>query len=100
MARYERYTAAPTQDVRKAAGEILPARIPLAKAVGDRHSVQFTGRDGTVTVTAHSHGLDTLVVAETDQLRTSRIDAETQYMLSALPYQPGDTIHLPGDGGG
>ena len=97
MARYERYTAVPTRDVLKTAAAILPARIPLEQTGGDRHSIEFAGKDGTVTISAHSHGLDTLVVAETDQLRTSRIDVETQYMLNSLPYQPGDTVHQPGD---
>lgn len=97
MARYERYTAAPTRDVLRKAEEILTARIPLQRAGSDHHSVRLTGRDGTVTISAHSHGLDTLVVAETDQLRTSRIDVEAQYFLNSLPYQPGDVVHQPGD---
>ena len=97
MARYERYTAAPTRDVLSTAQTLLPQRIPLQVVTEDGHAVKLTGEDGTVTISAHRHGLDTLVVAETDQLRTSRIDVEAQYFLNALPYQPGDVVHQPGD---
>jgi hypothetical protein len=97
MARYERYTAAPTQDVLSTAVSVLTSRIPIQKDAEDGHSIRLTGGDGTVTISAHRHGLDTLVVAETDQLRTSRIDVETQYFLNALPYQPGDVVHQPGN---
>ena len=41
-------------------------------------------------VTAHRHGPYTSVVADTDQLRTSRLDYEVQRFLNRLPYEPGD----------
>src|SRR5687767_10496283 len=90
MASYERNTAATIRDSLRLAEEILTARLPLQKVNGDGHSVTLSGGDGTVTVKAHRHGLDTTVQAVTDQLRTSRLDLDTQYYLGMLPYQPGD----------
>jgi hypothetical protein len=90
MADYERMTAAMIRDVLRTAEEILTSRLPLQKVGEDRHSVTLKGEDGTVTITAHRHGPETLVHASTDQLRTSRLDVETQYFLNQLPYQPGD----------
>jgi hypothetical protein len=99
MASYRRLTAAPVREVLRIAEEVLPARLPLEKVAnggseaassGHGHSVTFAGKDGTVTITAHRHGFETVVEATTDQLRTSRIDLETQYFLNRLPYQPGD----------
>ena len=97
MGRYERYTAAPTRDVLRLAEEVLTSRIPLRREGAGHHEITLAGADGTVTISAHRHGLETLVVAETDQLRTSRIDVETQYFLNELPYQPGNEIYQPGD---
>jgi hypothetical protein len=34
------------------------------------------------------------VHADTDQVRTSRLDTEVQYLLTLLPYQPGDSKGL------
>lgn len=99
MARYERYTAAPTRDVLRAAEEVLTARIPIERTGGDAHSVTLGGGDGAVTISVHRHGLESLVVVSTDQLRTSRLDNECQYFLNSLPYQPGDVPHQPGDAG-
>ena len=31
-------------------------------------------------------------IADTDQLRTSRLDNEVQHFLNQLPYQPGDVV--------
>jgi hypothetical protein len=90
MADYERMTAASVREVLKKAEEVLPARIPVRKVTEDRHSITFEGGDGRVTITAHSHGFETVVHATTDQVRTSRLDMETQYFLNQLPYQPGD----------
>lgn len=90
MADYERMTAAAVPEVLRLAEEVLTSRLPIEKVAGDRHSVTLRGGDGTVTVTAHRHGADTVVHATTDQLRTSRLDLETQYFLNRLPYQPGD----------
>jgi hypothetical protein len=87
---YERLTAAPVRQVLELAEEILAERIPILRESSDRHSVRLSGGDGTVTITAHKHGLDTLVEAATDQVRTSRLDTEVQYFLTLLPYQPGD----------
>jgi hypothetical protein len=87
---YERMTAAPIRDVLRLAEELLTSRLPIRKVGGDSHSVQFEGGDGTATISAHRHGLETQVHAITDQLRTSRLDLEVQYLMSQLPYQPGD----------
>lgn len=72
------------------AAEFLKERIPLEVVSQDRHSVTLAGGDGTVTISAHSHGLETTVTVSTDQLRTSRIDLEAQHYLNELPYQPED----------
>ena len=87
---YERMTAATVRDVLRQAEEVLTARLPLTRVNATAHSITLQGEDGTVTIKAHRHGLDTLVHAATDQLRTSRLDIDTQYYLGLLPYQPGD----------
>ncbi|MBX6364545.1 MAG: hypothetical protein IRZ00_11820 [Gemmatimonadetes bacterium] len=92
MASYSRLTAAPIADVLRRAEEVLTARLPLRKEKEDRHSITLTGGDGTATITAHRHGLETEVIASTDQLRTSRLDLDVQYFLTTLPYQPGDAV--------
>ena len=97
---YERITAAPIRDVLRLAEDVLTARLPMRKVAGDRHSIRLEGGDGTVTITAHRHGLETTVHAATDQLRTSRLDLDVQYFMTLLPYQPGDvkgmSAALPG----
>lgn len=90
MAAYERITALPADAVLKTAEEFLSERIPLDRAGGDEHSVTLSGGDGTVQISVHAHGLSSVVEARTDQLRTSRIDLETQHFLNELPYEPGD----------
>ena len=92
MSNYERLTATPTAEVLRVAEEFLMSRIPIRKVSADAHSVVFEGGDGRVTIHAHRHGLDTSVVANTDQLRTSRLDNEVQHFLNQLPYQPGDVV--------
>lgn len=87
---YERITASGTKHVLALAEEILTSRLPLAKVAGDHHSITLSGADGTVRISAHRHGLDTTVHAETDQLRTSRLDLDVQYFMTMLPHQPGD----------
>jgi hypothetical protein len=87
---YERWTAAPVGQVLELAEEILAERIPIRREASDGHSIRLSGGDGTVTITAHKHGMDTVVEAVTDQVRTSRLDTEVQYFLTLLPYQPGD----------
>jgi hypothetical protein len=101
MASYERYTAAGVAEVLRHAEEVLTARLPIAVLEKKRHSVRLSGDDGAVLIEAHRHGPDTVVHAHTDQLRTSRLDGDVQYLLTMLPYQPGDrrgsdTAVLPG----
>ena len=95
---YERMTAAPTAEVLRLAEDVLSSRLPIRKVASDRHSVRLEGGDGTVTITTHRHGLDTLVHAATDQLRTSRLDLDVQYFMTLLPYQPGDRVPGPSAG--
>ncbi len=90
MASYERTTAATVRDALAQAEQILTARLPLSKVSADKHSITLKGGDGAVTIKAHRHGLDTVVEAVTDQLRTSRLDLDTQFYMGLLPYQPGD----------
>ena len=90
MAAYERLTAMKGSEAVKLAADYLQERIPLEVLEQDDHRVKLQGGDGTVTVSAHSHGMETSVRVETDQLRTSRIDIEAQHYLNQLPYQPGD----------
>ena len=92
MANYERLTATPTAEVLRVAEQFLSSRIPVRKVGGDAHSVVLEGGDGRVTIHAHRHGMDTSVIATTDQLRTSRLDTEVQHLLNQLPYQPGDVV--------
>ncbi len=91
MANYERITAATIKDILRAAEEMLTARLPIKKTKEDHHSVTLEGGDGKVRISAHRHGLDTVVEAVTDQLRTSRLDLDVQYVMGRLPYQPGDS---------
>jgi hypothetical protein len=90
MANYERRTALPVETVLRMAEEVMTERLPLERVKADPHSVTLAGADGMMTVSAHRHGPDTIVVVMTDQLRTSRLDNEAQYLLSRYPYQPGD----------
>lgn len=87
---YERMTAAPIREVLRLAEEVLTGRLPISRTGGDHHSITLAGGDGTVRIEAHRHGLETQVHAATDQLRTSRLDADVQYFMTMLPYQPGD----------
>jgi len=89
---YERMTASPTRDVLKMAEDVLTSRLPIRKTASDHHSVTLEGGDGSVTITTHRHGLDTQVLAATDQLCTSRLDLDVQYFMTLLPYQPGDLV--------
>lgn len=90
MAEYERVTATGVREVLRLAEEILKERLPLEKTESDRNSITLSGGDGAVTIRAQRQAFDTVVHASTDQLRTSRLDVETQYFLNQLPYQPGD----------
>jgi hypothetical protein len=80
----------PGEEAVRLAAEYLQERIPLEVSEQDAHSVTLVGGDGTVTVSAHAHGMETEVTVTTDQVRTSRIDLEAQHYLNQLPYQPGD----------
>lgn len=90
MADYERLTAAPLKEALATAEDYLTERIPLEKVEGDQHSVTLTGGDGTVVITAHRHGMHTLVHVSSDRVGTSRMDVEIQHFLNQLPYEPGD----------
>ncbi|MGK7312284.1 MAG: hypothetical protein ACN0LA_08580 [Candidatus Longimicrobiales bacterium M2_2A_002] len=90
MAAYERLTAMEGSEAVQLAADYMQERIPLEVMEQDDHRVKLHGGDGTVTISAHSHGMETSVRVETDQLRTSRIDIEAQHYLNQLPYQPGD----------
>ena len=92
MANYERLTATPTAEVLRVAEEFLTTRIPIRRVSADSHSIVLEGGDGRVVIHAHRHGMETAVTAETDQLRTSRLDNEVQHLLNQLPYQPGDVV--------
>jgi len=87
---YERLTAVPGREVLQRAEKVLTERLPIEKTGGDGHSIRLSGGDGTVTFQVHRHGMETSVYAETDQVRTSRLDTEVQFFLTLLPYQPGD----------
>jgi hypothetical protein len=91
MSSYERNTAATIRDALRIAEEVLTQRLPIRKVAEDSHSITLEGGDGKAKITAHRHGLDTTVVAWTDQLRTSRLDLDVQYYMGRLPYQPGDS---------
>jgi hypothetical protein len=97
MASYERMTAAGMKEVLDEAEKVMTARLPIAKTKRDRHSATFVGGDGMLTLSVHRHGLETQVIARTDQVRTSRLDTETQYFLGKLPYQPGNEPFTAGD---
>lgn len=90
MAGYQRKTALAPDEVLAQAETLLPELLGLARNKGSDHSASYTGKEGTVNLSAHGHGLYTEVVAQTDQLRTSRMDYEIQRFLNRLPYEPGD----------
>jgi hypothetical protein len=90
MAGYQRKTALGPSTVLEKAAEVLPDILGLSRTKEGGHSATYSGEEGTVTVTAHRHGPYTDVVAQTDRLRTSRLDYEVQRFLNQLPYEPGD----------
>ncbi len=90
MAGYQRKTALSPPDVLKKAEELLPEWIGLSRTKISSHGATFSGEEGTVTLATHRHGVYTIVVASSDQLRTSRLDCEVQKFLTELPYEPGD----------
>ena len=90
MANYRRKTVLSARDILERAETILPERLGLARAKSGRHSATYKGKEGTVTLSIHPHPQYTDVTANTDQLRTSRMDYEIQKFLNRLPYEMGD----------
>ena len=90
MAGYQRKTAFSPREVLESAEGFLPEMVGLSRGKESSHSATYNGAEGTVTVSAHRHGPYTEVVANTDRLRTSRLDYEVQRFLNRLPYEPGD----------
>lgn len=90
MAGYQRKTALPPHEVLAQAERLLPESVGLHRTSQTAHGATFDGAEGTVTLSTHPHGPYTTVVANTDRLRTSRLDYEIQRFLNRLPYEPGD----------
>jgi hypothetical protein len=90
MAGYQRKTALGPEDILSEAEALLPERLGVARTKQSAHGATYTGAEGTVVISAHPHGAYTVVVADTDRLRTSRMDLEVQRFLNQLPYEPGD----------
>jgi hypothetical protein len=90
MAGYVRKTVLSPEEVLDRAEEILPERLGLSRSKRGGHGATYTGKEGTVVLSAHTHSHYTEVTAETDRLRTSRMDYELQRFLSHLPYEVGD----------
>lgn len=90
MAGYQRKTALSPREVLDKAEQILPETIGLHRTGQTAHGATFDGEEGTVTLSVHRHGPYTTAVANTDRLRTSRLDYEIQRFLNRLPYEPGD----------
>jgi hypothetical protein len=90
MAGYVRKTILTSEEVLSRAEEVLPVRIGLSQTRRTHHTATWSGGEGTVVLHAHPHSLYTEVTAETDQLRTSRMDYEIQKFLNRLPYEAGD----------
>lgn len=90
MAGYARKTVLDTSEILARAEELLPRLIGLARTKSSKHGATYSGKEGTVSLRVHPHSLHKEVTAETDQLRTSRMDYEIQRFLNALPYEAGD----------
>jgi hypothetical protein len=91
MAGYQRKTALSPSEVLEHADEVLFEFVGLTRSETSSRGASYGGEEGSVTVAAHRHGPYTNVVANTDGLRTSRLDYEVQRFLNRLPYEPGDT---------
>ena len=91
MAGYQRKTASSPKEILELAESVLPSILGVARTKTSGHGATYSGEEGTVTLSAHRHGMYTEVVASTDRLRTSRLDYEVQRFLNQLPYEPGDT---------
>lgn len=92
MSDYQRYTADSVKEVFRKADEILTERAGLRRTRESRHSVTYSGAEGTVMLDVHRHGTLSDVIARTNQLRTSKIDGVVRHLLNQLPYQPGDPV--------
>ncbi|MDE2652812.1 MAG: hypothetical protein F4107_00180 [Gemmatimonadetes bacterium] len=90
MAGYQRKTVLGPREILARATEFLPEFIGLSCSRESSHGATYTGEEGTVTLQAHRHGPYTDVTAQTDRLRTSRMDYEIQRFLNTLPYEHGD----------
>ena len=90
MAGYQRKTALGPGEVLFKAEDHLPEYIGLKRSKHSSHGATYAGEEGTVVLTVHRHGPYTEVTAQTDRLRTSRMDYEIQRFLTCLPYEPGD----------
>lgn len=97
MAGYVRKTVLKPSEVLERAQEILPHRIGLSRSRTMDHGATYSGEEGTVNLSAHPHYHYTEVTAQTDRLRTSRMDYEIQKFLNRLPYEANDTAG-PGSG--
>lgn len=91
MAGYKRKTAFSPQQVLEKAQELLPDMVGVSRSKSSAHGATYNGAEGTVTLSVHRHGPYTEVVANTDRLRTSRLDYEVQRFLNRLPYEPNDS---------
>jgi len=90
MAGYIRKTAMAPAAILEAAGPFLSEMLGVECREASAHHARYTGAEGSVDLHVHRHSLYTEVRAETDQLRTSRMDMEVQRFLNQLPYEPGD----------
>lgn len=90
MAGYQRKTALGPGEVLEQAEQRLPEMIGIERSRKSSHGATYAGDEGTVVLEAHRHGPYTEVTAQTDRLRTSRMDYEVQRFLNLLPYEHGD----------
>ena len=68
MAGYQRKTALAPAEILAQAEELLPAQIGLTKSKASSHGATYTGEEGTVTLSAHRHGVYTEVIASTGSI--------------------------------
>ncbi|MEX2528870.1 MAG: hypothetical protein WEA09_14660 [Gemmatimonadota bacterium] len=90
MAGYSRKTVLGPSEILERAHADLPHRLGLTRTRSSGHGATYSGKEGTVTVSAHRHSQYTVVTTSTDQLRTSRMDYEIQRFLNLMPYEHGD----------
>jgi hypothetical protein len=92
MSDYERMTHLPVREVLEKADSVLTTKIDLKRTRESGHGATYSGAEGTLQLDVHRHGVYTVVHASTNQLRTSRLDIVTRYLLDELPYQPHDPV--------